>query len=106
MASSLGFRMVRPAAAAARTAAEPLSDYRTRLALERARAAEQREIDIAEQRSVQSSPDARIRAWEKVHGVRLPDDPAHPVLRSVARATALTMDQVHDEQRKRTGARC
>jgi hypothetical protein len=95
------FRMVRPEARAARTEAEPLSDYRTRLALERARVEEQRQVDIAAQKSLLSSPEERIRAWEKVHGVRLPADPAHPVLFSVARATSLSLEDVRTEQLKR-----
>jgi hypothetical protein len=89
------------------TAGEPINDYRSRLALEQFRAAEQRQRDMAEQSSTLNSPDVRIRAWEKVHGVRLPADPAHPVLDSVATATDLTLEQVHAEQRKRASTvRC
>lgn len=107
MTSTMTFRMVRPEITAARAISEPLTDFRTRFALERARAAEQREIGIAEQRSQMSSPEVRIRAWEKVHGVRLPADPAHPVLSAVALATALSMQDVHDEQLKRASTlRC
>jgi hypothetical protein len=89
--------------AASASVAEPLADYRSRRALELHRASEQRELDLAEQCSLHNTPEMRIRAWEKVHGVRLPADPTHPVLRSVAQATDLTVEQVRDEQRKRRG---
>lgn len=98
------FRMLNAAAARAH-GADPLTDYRTRLALEQSRAAELRAQDRAEQSSLLNPPGVRIRAWEKVHGVRLPTDPAHPILPAVARTTDLTLDQVHEEQRNRAGPR-
>ena len=98
----MNLRMIRPAVAS-NSVAEPLADYRTRIALEQQRAAERRELDRAEQCSVLNSPGARISAWEKVHGVRLPADPGHQVLRSVALATHLTLEQVRAEQIKRAG---
>jgi hypothetical protein len=81
---------------------ELIKDYRSRLALEQFRAEERRQAEMAEQSSTLNSPEVRIRAWEKVHGVRLPVDPAHPVLVVVASATELTLEQVQEEQRRRT----
>jgi hypothetical protein len=83
------------------SAGELIKDYRSRLALEQFRAEERRQREMAEQSSTLNPPEVRIRAWEKVHGVRLPVDPAHPVLLVVATATDLTLEQVQEEQRKR-----
>lgn len=95
-----------PQSAPPATPGELINDYRSRLALEQFRAAERRQQEMAEQSSTLNPPEVRIRAWERVHGVRLPADPAHPVLRVVASATELTLAQVQEEQRKRkeTGA--
>jgi hypothetical protein len=98
------FWILNPPAPFPATQGEPINDYRSRLALEQFRAAEQRQREMAEQSSTLNSPEMRIRAWEKVHGVRLPVSPAHPVLDSVATATDLTLEQVHAEQRKRASA--
>jgi hypothetical protein len=76
-------------------------DYRSRLALEQFQAEERRRQALAEQSSSLNAPDVRIRAWEKAHGLRLPDDPSHPVLRVVAQATRLALDQVLEEQQQR-----
>ncbi len=81
---------------------ELITDYRSRIALERFQAAERRHQRLAEQSSARNTPEMRIRIWEDVHGLRLPKDPAHPVLRAVAMATELTLEQVHEEQRQRS----
>lgn len=77
------------------------SDYRVRLAVEQAHADERRRVDLLELTATANSPGARIRAWERTHGLTLPRVAAHPVLNSVAIATRLTLDQVRDEQRRR-----
>ena len=81
---------------------ELITDYRSRIALERFQAAERRHQRLAEQSSARNTPEMRIRIWEDVHGLRLPKDPSHPVLRAVASATELTLEQVHEEQRQRS----
>ena len=73
------------------------------LAHEESERAEKRRQELAEQRSDLNSPDVRIRAWEKIHQLRLPSDPAHPVLYVVAVSTGLTLAQVREEQRSRAG---
>jgi hypothetical protein len=80
---------------------ELASDYRVRLAEERAEAEERRRVELMELSSTAHSPEARIRAWERAHGLTLPRDAAHPVLTSVAAATRLTVEQVREEQRRR-----
>lgn len=77
------------------------ADYRVRLAHERAEADERRRLDLLDLSSAANAPAARIRAWEKAHGLTLPRGAAHPVLASVAAATHLTLDQVQEEQRRR-----
>lgn len=80
---------------------EFVTDYRQRLALEEYERAEKKRLELADQRSTLNAPEARIRAWEKVHHLRLPSDPKHPVLDVIAVATQLTLNDVLEEQRSR-----
>jgi hypothetical protein len=73
-----------------------------RLALEQHAREHQRRLDLAEQRSDQNSPAERIRVWERLHGLRLPGDPSHPVLDIIAIGTRLTLSEVQEEQRLRS----
>ncbi len=92
-------------ASTAGTAGELISDYRSRLALKQAEDAELRQQGLAEQTSEFNIPEARIRAWEKSYGLRLPREVTHSVLQVVADATHLTLEQVHEEQRRRSAER-
>jgi hypothetical protein len=80
---------------------ELVSDYRVRLAEERAEADERRRLELLDLSSTANAPDARIRAWERAHGLTLPRSATHPVLTAVAAATRLTLDEVRQEQRRR-----
>jgi hypothetical protein len=80
---------------------ELVSEYRTRLALEQVHADDRRRAELSELTATTNTPDARIRAWERTHGLSLPRGATHPVLNSVAAATRLTLEQVHAEQRRR-----
>jgi hypothetical protein len=80
---------------------ELVSDYRVRLAEERAEAEERRRLELLDLSSTANAPAARIRAWERAHGLTLPRAASHPVLTSVAAATRLTLEQVQEEQRRR-----
>ncbi len=80
---------------------ELISDYRVRLALEQVHADERRRAELSELTATANAPEARIRAWERTHGLSLPRGESHPVLNSVAAATRLTLEQVHAEQRRR-----
>ena len=84
---------------------EPIRTHAERLAFEELERAQRRRLELAEQRSDLNPPDVRIRAWEKVHALRLPGDPSHPVLDVIAIATGLTLAQVQDEQRARGALR-
>lgn len=81
--------------------AEILSDYRQRRALEELERAELKRADLAEQQSTLNSADVRIRAWERVHGLRMPADSKHPILKVIATSTQLTLVDVQNEQRLR-----
>jgi hypothetical protein len=80
---------------------ELVSEYRVRLAEERAEADERRRVELLGLSSTSNGPAARIRAWERTHGLTLPRAATHPVLTSIAAATHLTLEQVQEEQRRR-----
>jgi hypothetical protein len=71
---------------------------RARRAVEEGERAERRRAQLASQRCDSNPPEARIRAWEELHGLRLPSDPGHPVLEVIAIATRLTLPQLQAEQ--------
>jgi len=79
--------------------------FRVRSELEQEERAYQREVSLAVQGSELNPPDVRIRAWEKLHGLRLPTDSAHPILDVIAVRTRLTLAEVHAEQRARASRR-
>jgi hypothetical protein len=80
---------------------ELITDYRVRLALEQTQADERRRLELLELSATANAPATRIRAWERTHGLSLPSGEAHPVLKSVAAATRLSLEQVREEQRRR-----
>lgn len=91
---------------AARPAREPegeahILDYRQRREMEELEREKVKQLDQANLRSDVNSPDARIRAWEKVHHLRMPSDASHPVLLQIAAATHLALADVLAEQRSR-----
>lgn len=78
-----------------------IADWRGRRAREALERAELKRMNLAEQYASLNSADLRIRAWERVHQLRLPSDPSHPVLQAIAAATQLTLIDVRNEQRLR-----
>ncbi len=81
---------------------EFVRDFRQRQADEEFERAERKRLQVADQRSELNDAKARIEAWERVHALRLPASPTHPVLQVIAAATALTLEDVLDEQRQRS----
>jgi hypothetical protein len=81
---------------------ELLIDFRRRLELDEEERVERRRVDIAAQTLELNVPSDRIRAWEKVHALRMPSSPGHNVLNLIAAATQLSLDDVHEEQRLRS----
>ena len=82
----------------------PVLDHRARLERMQMEAAERRERALIDQRSPGNSPEARIAIWEKLHQVRLPQNPTHAILVIVAQQTALALDDVLAVQRQRADA--
>jgi hypothetical protein len=82
---------------------ELLMDFRRRLELDEEVRVERKRVDIAEQTLGPNVPGVRIRAWEKLHALRMPSSPAHPVLILIAGATQLSLAAVHEEQSVRSG---
>lgn len=82
--------------------ADPTTAYPARIAREQAEEAERAQRERIEQACELNSPEIRIRAWERLHRLTLPRGSAHSVLRVVAAATHLTLEQVLEEQRRRS----
>jgi hypothetical protein len=80
---------------------DPMLDHRARLEREQFEAAERRGRALVDQRSPQNSPAARVNAWERLHDLRLPKDPAHAILPRVAEQTALELSDILEVQRQR-----
>jgi hypothetical protein len=82
--------------------AEPASGYSARIMHEQSEEAERAQRERIEQSSELNTPAIRIRAWERLHRLTLPRGSAHAVLDVVAKATRLTLEQVREEQRRRS----
>lgn len=80
---------------------DPMLDHRARIERAQLEAAERRTQALVEQRAPANSPELRVRAWEKLHQVRLPKDPQHAVLLVVAKQTAMPLGEVQEVQRQR-----
>ena len=80
-------------------------DYRQRREMEEAEREKVKQLDQANQRSELNSAEARIRAWEKVHHLRMPLDASHPILLQIAAATHLVLADVQAEQKLRAERR-
>lgn len=63
-----------------------------------------RKLELEQLASATRTPAERIDSWERMYELRLPDSLQHPLVRVVAAATALTMDEIRAEQlaRRRT----
>jgi hypothetical protein len=80
---------------------DPILDHRARLEHLRLEAEERRRQSLVDQRSPECSHDKRVRAWERLHQVRLPRSPEHAVLLVVAQQTGLALAEVQAVQRQR-----
>lgn len=83
------------------TPLEMLTAHRERLALEEEERARERTSQLEVLRSEVNAVPIRIRAWEKMHGLRLPSDPAHPILLIIASSTGISLDCLREEQQAR-----
>ena len=80
---------------------DPVLDHRARLEHLRLQAEERRRQAMVDQCSPEHSHEARVRAWERLHQVRLPRSPGHAVLLIVARQTGMALAEVQAVQRQR-----
>lgn len=78
-----------------------LDTFSDRLRIEHELRESRRERHRAEQCNAFNSPEMRICEWEKLHGLKLPLEPAHPLLLAVANGTQLSIAQIREEQRAR-----
>ena len=87
-------------------ASELIRTHAEMLAAEAEANAAKRRVELEELRSDLMSPEQRVRAWERVHGLTLPRDPNHRILGAIAASTRLTLEQVrevqHDDAVRRT----
>ena len=79
-------------------ASELIRTHAEMLAAEAEAHAARRRVELEELRSDLMSPEQRIRAWERVHGLTLPRDPNHRILSAIAVSTRLTLEQVRAVQ--------
>lgn len=83
---------------------ESIADLRARLAREHEEMQQRKSEALAGQVSLVNTPSERIRIWEQLHGLSLPRNPAHKLLRVIAGATELQLEQVREVQRLRLSA--
>lgn len=81
-----------------------VSDFRAQLERRRLEAEQRRSQDLLAQRSLEHSPEMRVRIWERVHQLRMPQDPAHAILSQIAQQTHLPLAAVQAVQRERAQA--
>ena len=62
---------------------------------------EARRSALAEQVSIHHSARERIDIWERLHALRLPSQPSHPLLKVIAKQTSLTVQDIVQEQQRR-----
>ena len=80
---------------------ESVADHRARVAREQGERDQRRLDALASQVSIVNDPSERVRVWEQLHGLSLPNDPSHNLLRVIAAATDLQLEQVQEVQRSR-----
>ena len=81
---------------------EAIRDHRNQMAMEAAERVARRQAELAELGSDAWTPGARIQAWERLHGLRLPAAANHPVIQVIAAETRLPVEEILAEQRART----
>ena len=79
-------------------------DRSERLALEVQERERVRAQHYEELRSEHESTAVRLRAWERLHGLRLPTSSSHPILRVIAAATGIPVAAIREEQQARRAA--
>lgn len=78
-----------------------IAEHRAQMERQQQERAAERQQQIALQSSPLSDPEERIRLWEKLHVLKLPQSPTHKLLRVIAEETNLSIQQVLDAQQRR-----
>lgn len=91
----------RPSTSEVQLGAMNISDRRAAVQREEAERAAARKEQIASQSSPLNSPEDRIRIWERLHALTLPQSSTHRLVRVIAMQTELSVQQVQEEQRRR-----
>lgn len=65
--------------------------------------AAERVRQLAGQASPHNTPTERIRIWEQLHQLQLPQDTGHRLVQIIAAQTGLGLAAVYEEQRRRAG---
>lgn len=61
----------------------------------------ERQRHLAAQAAPHRNPEQRIKIWEQLHAMWLPREPNHRLVGVIAAQTALTIEQIQAEQRRR-----
>ncbi|HEY7638616.1 MAG TPA: hypothetical protein VH814_02740 [Steroidobacteraceae bacterium] len=77
-----------------------LADRRAQAEHEQQQRQLERQQQIALLTSPLSTPEERIRLWEKLHALSMPRSPTHKLLRIIADQTDLSLEQVLEVQRR------
>jgi len=92
---------VYPNDAPPRPAAELAAERREQYTLQQAALQVDKDRNLARQRSIETPPATRIALWESRHGLAMPRDPRHPLMRVIAENTDLDVAQVLAEHQRR-----
>jgi hypothetical protein len=84
-----------------RSAAELAAERKENYTLQQAALQADKNRNLARQRAFETPPATRIALWESRHGLSLPRDPDHPLIRVIAEATDLDVAQVLAEHERR-----
>ena len=78
-----------------------VADRRAAVARAEQERIEERRSKLDAMTSPLAEPVERIRLWEALHGLQLPRGADHRLVRVIAQGTALSVQQIQDEQRRR-----
>lgn len=81
-----------------------VADFRAIAERRRLEAEQRRNQALHDQRSIDNTPEVRVRLWERLHQLRLPRDPSHAILNQVAGQTGLAVAEIQEVQRQRASA--
>jgi hypothetical protein len=87
---------------AASAGAGSVTDRRAQVERQQQERAAERQEQIAAQSSEFAAPEERIRLWEKLHALQLPRSATHKLVHVIAAQTHLSVQQVRDEQQRRS----